>query len=171
MIRTIRVAAIGLCTVLVLTASQSAAGSPGKTPKGTVLCLPPGSSSPKPCASVAADSPMAFRAGSDFQGTAILRFRPRGVQMESKPIDMPLATGSLRRGQLYRFTPPRALCAGRTSARSEQRLQFEIQILTADLQQSEANHNSIGSDHASVGVFQQQTGNSWTGTLECNRRR
>lgn len=150
MIPSIRAAAFGLCASALFLIPQVAEGSPRK-PKGTVLCLPPGSSTPKPCAALTEQSSLAFRPDADFQGTAILRFRSRPIELESNVIDVPISKRSLRQGQAYKIQAPlRQMCA---SAQSGQTLQFEIQILTADLQQSQA-----GGDAGSVGFFQMRCG-------------
>ena len=146
MIPITRASAFGFCVSALFLIPQVAEGSPRK-PKGTVLCLPPGSGTPKPCAALTAQSSLAFRADSDYQGTAILRFRSRPVDLEATVVDVPLSRASLRGGQIYTIQAPlRQMCS---SSRSGQRLQFEIQILTSDMQQSPA-----AGDADSVGFFQ-----------------
>ena len=146
----VRIAALSLGASLILLAPTGGESSPRK-PKGTVLCLPPGSSVPKPCAGLTSRSSMAFRADSDFQGTAILRFRARPVELQGKAIDIRIPAGSLRRGQIYKIEAPlRQLCS---SSQSGQRLQFEIQVLTSDINQAES-----GGDADSVGFFQMRCG-------------
>jgi hypothetical protein len=146
----IRIAAFFLGASLILLTPTVGESSPRK-PKGTVLCLPPGSSVPKPCAGLSSRSSMAFRADGDFQGTAILRFRSRPVELEGKVIDVRVPAGSLRRGQVYKIEAPlRQLCS---SSQSGQRVQFEIQVLTSDFNQAES-----GGDADSIGFFQMRCG-------------
>lgn len=138
----IRLSAVALCASLVTLAPLDART---RKPTGAVLCL--GSTNPRPCGVITEQSSIAFRADSDYQGTAILRFRPRPVELEATPIDLPLSAGPLKRGKTYRIVAPfRQMCA--TAARG-QTLQFEIQVLTSDLQQSQA-----AGEADSIGVFQ-----------------
>ena len=121
-----------------------------KNPKATILCLPPGSTKPAPCGVVSAGSDIQLVAEGGSSGLP-LRVRLDEVTEGKKPV-IGRATISPRKlpgsGGTYVLTVPRHLCA---SASKGQRLQFEIQMLTSDLQNAE---NARYGDADSLGFFQ-----------------
>ena len=143
MTQIVQAAGLGLCAALMLALPQSADSSPRKTPKMTVLCLPPGGSKTIPCGMATRGTKLSLRMtqdGGPAPHTLIFREVGSGrtvpVKLQPKWISdhgmIPLPAG---------------LCAGASSAaRGGQQLQFEIQVLTSDLQNAQ---------HAdSVGFFQ-----------------
>ena len=109
-----------------------------KPPKMSVKCLPPGSSAGgTTCATMRRGASLLISFDEDVAaGTAILRFKAKGVELE-RPI------GPLRRGQTVRVAVPAELCAGSAAG------QFEIQHLMSQYNQAES-----PGDADSVGFFQ-----------------
>ena len=144
MTQIVHAAGLGLCAALLLAMSQSASSSPRKPPKITTLCLPPGGSKPMPCRMATSGTQLSLRLAQDG-GPAphTLIFREVGSG-RTVPVKLQPKWFIDHGVQL-----PAELCEGRPSpsrAGGGQQLQFEIQVLTSDLQNAQ---------HAdSVGFFQ-----------------
>ena len=113
-----------------------------KQPKGTVLCLTPGGSKPRPCASAVAGSTL--RLDTNLEGPAEIYFVEVGggggrTRVPAKPV--------AGRNGSYLITVPRHLCIG------DKPVNYEIQRLMSQYNQAET---AKSHDAQSIGFFQMQ---------------
>ena len=143
----IRIAGVAFSGALLFGFPDSSEAQISRTPKALASCLPPGGR-PAPCGTARAGQTLRLQLATTILPTAPIRLRfveeaPAGRSPRTAVVTVP-PERSLDGG--YEVTVPGELCAGSRSSEG----QFEIQMLTSDLQNAEG----AGGDADSIGLFQ-----------------
>ncbi len=138
----IRIATLLLAGASLLAIPTPAPSQPGKSPKGTALCLPPGASSPTPCGTARAGQTIRLQVATTSLPTGPINLfftEDAAPGQAPRTASITIAPERSRDGG-YEVTVPRQLCAvGRDGPGS-----FEIQRLMSTFDQAETTSISLG---------------------------